>query len=493
MKKWFALILVLLCNAELLTLNAQLRVRRPSEVYYTEDTLKNDLKLLKKTIYDSHQNPFTYIDSVEFEKLFWEAHNSIEDNMSLSNFSAIVSKFLINLQDSHTGVDYGYLFSFLRHRSALNLHFTTTLIGDSIVITKDYQSLIPSGAIILSINSITSEKLIRDIQDYEFQEGNSEYSRDFVLGTLFPRVYSMKYPIKLENIIEYSFEGRIFREEYPGVRFKTIIKDKKKEKKKIFDLEIQGESAVLTVGSFAKNSSREYSQFLQKSFKKIKKEKCTRLAIDLRNNFGGSTWRMEELFTYLDGPELVIPANMITTKSELSSRKYEYLSKGLKGWIRMNSNKNDEKMNVFRDLANLPLGETDTVYYKEPMEKNKFAFKGEKALFINHSSASASVIFAAGFRRYNYGEIYGTPCMGPLTGTWGDATPFRLRNTGLIVNISVIRLNAVNDFSTDPTPIIPEYFYEPTLEDVKEEKDKLKLFFLNPSQIQLDLIKIPSS
>jgi len=485
------LFLVLLCNALLTTLNAQ--VRRPSEIYFTEDTLKNDFKDLKKTIYDSHQNPFTYVDSVEFERLFREARNNIEDGMSLSNFSEIVSKFLINLQDSHTGVDYGYLFSFLRHKSSLNLHFTTTLIGDSIVITKDYQDLIPAGSIILSINSITSEKLITDIQDYEFQEGNSEYSRDFVLGSLFPRVYAVKYPIKEDNLIEYSFEGRIYRAEYPGVKFKTIIKDKKKEKKKIFDLEIFGESAVLTVGSFAKGSSKEYSKFLKKSFKKIKKENCTRLAIDLRNNFGGSTWRMEELFTYLDGTELIIPSNMITTKSELSSRKYEYLSKGLKGWIRMNSNKNDEKMNIFRNLAKLPLGETDTVYYTEPMKKNKLAFKGEKALFINHSSASASVIFAAGFRHYNYGEIYGTPCMGPLTGTWGDATPYRLKNTGLIVNISVIRLNATNDFSTDPTPIIPEYFYEPTLEDVIEEKDKLKLFFLKPNEVDLELIEVPNS
>gem|GEM_PF-5421624 len=57
-------------------------------------------------------------------------------------------------------------------------------------------------------------------------------------------------------------------------------------------------------------------------------------------------------------------------------------------------------MRVFRELANLPVGETDTVYYKEKMEKSKFAFNGEKALFIDHSSASASVIFAAGFRLY---------------------------------------------------------------------------------------------
>ncbi len=491
MKRWLVSILVLFGCALLFSADAQ--VQRPSEVYFSEDTLKNDLKDLKNTIYDSHQNPFTYIDSVEFEKHYEEAFNSIKDNMSMSNFSATISKLLINLQDSHTGVDYGYLFSFLRHKSSLNLHFTTTLIGDSIIITKDYQQLIPAGSIILSINSITSKKLIKDIQAYEFQEGNSEYSRDFVLGSLFPRVYGMKYPIKLKNIIEYEFEGRIYRVDYPGIKFKTIIKDKKKAKKKVFDLEIYGESAVLTVGSFAKNSSSQYSKFLKKSFKKIKKNNCTRLAIDLRNNFGGSTWRMEELFSYLNGEELVIPSNMITTKSKLSSRKYEALSKGLRGKIRMNSKKKDEKMNIFRDLAKLPLGQTDTVYYTEPMEKSKYAFKGEKALFINHSSASASVIFAAGFRHYRYGEIYGTPCMGPLTGTWGDATPYRLKNTGLIVNISVIRLNATNDFSTDPTPIIPEYFYEPTLKDVIEEEDKLKLFFLNPEKVKLDLIEATNS
>lgn len=472
----------------ILSYDSYSQVIKPSEVFFTKDTLRNDLKDLKQTIYESHQNPFTYVDSLELEKLFWEAHNSIDDDMTLSNFAEIVSQFLINLKDSHTGVDYGYLFSFLNHKKSLNLYFRTTLIGDSIVITKDYQEILPPGAIILSINAISQDKLLEDIQAYEFQEGNSEYSRDFILGSIFPRVYALKYPVKEENKIEYIYDGRIFIKEYPGISFKEIRKDRKKRKTKTFDLEIVGESAVLKVGSFSKESNKAYSKFLEKSFKRIKRKNIKRLAIDLRGNLGGSTWRMEELFTYLDGPDMTIPHNMIMTKSELSARKYDYLMKGFRGWVRTNFFKKDDKMRVFREIANLPVGETDTVYYKTPPRKNKNAFKGENVLFIDHSSASASVIFASGFRQFNYGKIYGTPCLGGLTGTWGDATPYRLKNSGLWVNISVIRLNATADFSTDPNPIIPEVFYEPTLEDVMESEDKLKQFFFYPNEVKLNLL-----
>ena len=114
----------------------------------------------------------------------------------------------------------------------------------------------------------------------------------------------------------------------------------------------------------------------------------------------------------------------------------------------------------------------------------KHRFKGKNFLLMNGSSGSASVNLASGFKSQKMGQIIGEPCLGPMSGTWGNPAVYKLPNTGILVYISTIRFNANNKFEVDPSPIKPDIQVEytrvdhenerdPVIEKVKEEDDSL--------------------
>jgi C-terminal processing protease CtpA/Prc len=127
-------------------------------------------------------------------------------------------------------------------------------------------------------------------------------------------------------------------------------------------------------------------------------------------------------------------------------------------------------------MMDLPLGESDTIYYaqSEPFPKHKF--KGQVYLLIDGRSGSASVNLASGFKANKLGTMCGESCLGPLSGTWGNPAGFRLPNSGLNVYISTIRFNANDEFGTDPSPINPDIEIDFTPADIAEGVDPVLEF-----------------
>lgn len=455
--------------------------QNPSALIYQQDSLKADLVDLKMTLYESHENPFLYVDSTTFELAYDSIYHSINTDISLAEFSMKVSQLLQRLKDSHTTLNLKTLFNFTRADTALNLYFITSRIGDDLILRKDYMDSIPAGSIIKSINGIESEKILKEIEPYYFYEGNSLEHAPILLAGIAPKVFALNYGIDSLNQIEFFFNGILKSISYPGVTFKLIKKDKRSDSPIPYKLEVQNGTAFLKVGSFGARSSKYYERFLRKSFRKIKNQEYDSLVIDLRDNLGGSVWRMEELFTYLSGPDVLSPYSISMVKSPLSSRKYENLTRGLGGWIRMHFFRKNDKMRVFREMAGTPVHQRDTFFYKAYSPKKKHAFTGTQTLFINHFSGSASVLFASHFKSLQFGKTMGTPCLGPFGGTWGDATPFMLNRSGLLVNISVLRLHTEAVINTSPESIQPDEYYLQTVNDLQHDIDGLKQYYFSKS------------
>ena len=449
----------------------------PSDLIYQKDSLKADLVDLKKMLYESHENPFFYVDSTTFELTFDSIYQSINEDISLAEFSTKVSKLLQLLKDSHTTLSLKRFFNFTRANDALNLYFITSRIGDDLILRKDYLDSIPSGSVITSINGITSEKILKDVEPYYFYEGNSLEQAPMLLAGIAPKIFALNYGVELLNNIEFSYNGVPKRIDYPGITYKTIKKDKRSDSPNPYKIETEAGTAFLKIGSFSAKSDRHYERFLRKSFKKINSQKTDSLVIDLRNNLGGSVWRMEELFTYLSGPDVLSPHSISMIKSPLSSKKYEKLTKGIGGWIRVHLFKKNDKMRVFREVAGTPLHRRDTFIYKVYSAKKKHAFHGTKTLFINHFSGSASVLFTSQFKSLGFGKTMGTPCLGPYGGTWGDATPYMLNRSGLLVSISVLKLHLNSSKGSSPESIQPDEYYSPTINDLQQNIDGLKRYY----------------
>ena len=455
------------------------QAQNPSDLIYQKDSLKADLVDLKNTLYESHENPFFYVDSTAFELAFDSIYQSINKDINLAEYGVKVSSLLQLLKDSHTTLNLPRFFNFTRANEALNLYFITSRIGNDLILRKDYLDSIPSGAVITSINGVSSEKILKDVEPYYFYEGNSLAQAPIILAGIAPKIVALNYGVELLNEIEFSYNGVLKRIDYPGVTYKTIKKDKRSDSPNPYKLETEAGTAFLKIGSFSAKSDRYYERFLRKSFKKIQNQKTDSLVIDLRDNLGGSVWRMEELFTYLSGPDVLSPYSVSMVKSPLSSLKYEKLTKGIGGWIRVHFYKNNDKMRVFREVASTPLHQRDTFIYKVYSEKKKHAFHGTKTLFINHFSGSASVLFTSQFKSLGFGKTMGTPCLGPYGGTWGDSTPYFLKRSGLLVNISVLKLHLNTLKESSPESIQPDEYYSTTIDDLLQNIDGLKRYYIS--------------
>jgi C-terminal processing protease CtpA/Prc len=90
---------------------------------------------------------------------------------------------------------------------------------------------------------------------------------------------------------------------------------------------------------------------------------------------------------------------------------------------------------------------------------------------MNGLSGSGSVVFSGIFAKKQWGEILGEPCLGPVTGTWGNPVPVQLENTGVAVFIASMRFNVDNTFTVDPKPVKPTVFIYETPLDLYEERD----------------------
>ncbi|MFK7757495.1 MAG: S41 family peptidase [Flavobacteriales bacterium] len=470
----------LLCVAIgcLLYQNSSAQSKNPVHLIYDADSLKADLMDLKEVLFTSHENPFYYIDSLEFEAEFKRRYDSITEDISLADFSLIVGGLLQRLKDSHTTLNYGSLFNYMKADSILNFNFRGMMVKDQFIITEDKEGFIPKGAELISVNRIDIKSYMDSIPEYKFLEGNSYYQSNVILSGMILRTLTMRYGVKPTNEVVYVNGGDTTTVNYPGIPFKQIRKAKT-EKRHPYKLTFTDGVAFLKVGSFSAKSENKYSRFLRNSFKKIKRKKVDSLVIDLRYNLGGSVWRMEDLFTYLDGPDVLSPYSISLVKSDLSQRKYTKLLKGPFGWARMNLFQKNDKMRAFRQMALLPVGARDTVFYKDVFPKKRYAFTGEKHLFMNFASGSASVMFAGMFDMLDLGNTYGTPCLGPYGGTWGDPTPYTMPRSKLKLSIAVLRLSSTSEYLTSPESIQPDFRYEPTKEDISSETDGLKKAFLD--------------
>jgi len=72
---------------------------------FTKQKLIDDIYSLKKTIIDSHPNPYAFCTKDEFNKEFTQAVENIKNDMTLGEYVVIVAQALNVLRDSHTGLD----------------------------------------------------------------------------------------------------------------------------------------------------------------------------------------------------------------------------------------------------------------------------------------------------------------------------------------------------------------------------------------------------
>src|SRR5262249_1036729 len=152
-------------------------------------------------------------------------------------------------------------------------------------------------------------------------------------------------------------------------------------------------------------------------------------------------------YSYIDTNGYNTPDNIIGRNSRLAKERAGKMNTGFARWIIRTFYKKNEDVQSYLQLLALPEGEMDTMYFSEPVvQKRSKVYTGDCYLLIDGLTASASVDFTNAFRQRKRGVIVGEPCLGPVTGTWGNPVTYTLLHSGVKVSIATIRYNYDRSF-----------------------------------------------
>ena len=449
----------------------------------TRPLLLNDLDSLKKTILDSHPSPFAFCGESAFEEAYQEACNALNSLTSIRDFAHIVSKFIGVMKDSHSTLDYGQLLelSFSVPNSYL-VPFSVYKESNStnFYVVSDWQDVMPKGGQLISINGVDVNKLFAIAMEYACIEGSAHTAQQAIATTLLPYINTLYNPCDSINSFElippganqpktYELAG------YTQSQFKEARKERNKRKENHWVETQYNDSlslAILRVSTFSPPSSIAFRKHIKKTFKTLHKRHYQNLIIDLRGNGGGSSSWVEYLYSFIDSTGYNTPNNVIGKNSQLALTRAKGMDGAFANMFMWLFYRNNEDVQSFRQLRKLPLGDMDTVYFKDPViQKGSNIFAGNAYLLINGRSASASVDFTNTFLQRKRGQIIGEPCLGPTTGTWGNPTRYKLPNSQLAVTIATIRYNYDNTFVYIQQPIQPHKLVPTSPQDLATGKD----------------------
>lgn len=442
-------------------------------------TLTKELFLLKDTILDCHPNPFAFCTKQEFNKAFTDAANAIGDSTTYAEFMRIVGEALLIMKDSHTTLHYGYLQDVQLENNRQLPSFNLFSDKGKYYIEKDKLKTLPRGSAVECIDNVPVEEVYKKTLLFSCIEGNAVTGQRRVADAIFPIVTGLILPLSDSADVDVLLPGSD-----STVTIKVPLLDEKKMKeirresyKTEFDSTFNvkwgngGKFAYLKVGSFAPANGARFDRFLRDAFKEMKSRETEQLIIDLRDNSGGSSGWVEYLYSFIDTNGYNTPDNIIARASPLA-RKRTSFHKPLNRWVMKTFfKKNENAMAFLQSYLSLD-GANDTIYFKDPvLQKKDRVFSGTTYLLINGLTASAGVDFTNVFKQRKRGVIVGEPCLGPITGTFGNATACELPNTGMIVNISTIRYNYDKSFRYDEKPIFPDHYIVTTPGDLANGRD----------------------
>ena len=431
---------------------------------FTKQKLIDDIYSLKKTIIDSHPYPYAFCTKDEFNKEFTQAVENIKNDMTLGEYVVIVAQALNVLRDSHTGLDFYHIQKMQVNHGKGFIPIRMHSVNGELYVELDRDKLIPNGSRILCIDNVDAPKLYTEAIKYANIEGNAVTGQRRIADAVFPFVVGLYHPMPDSVKIDFERFGSDTIEHvvYPLYK-KTKWEERQKQLSKTeFDRQQgltfyrQDSIAVLKVGTFAPSDRNKYKKFLESAFKKINDRDVKVLAIDIRDNSGGQSSNVELLYSFLNVEGHNTPTNIIAKSSKLAKNRNKNLQKGISRFILKVFFKEDEDVRGFLEWSSLPLGEMDTLYFVKPTIQDKeLVYTGKCVLFINGLTASAGVDFTHAFLEEKRGEILGEPCLGPVTGTFGNPALYSLPNTKISVSIATIRYNYDNTFLYEAKPIKP--------------------------------------
>lgn len=451
------------------------------------DYLVDDLIELEETLLSVHPDPYAYCGKEAFSDAFKKALDFYSEDRTMIEHAQNLNRFIRVVEDSHLQT---HVFRLMFESCGYNSGFLPLFIqpiDGKFYVEKDYINGPPVGSEIISIGKLPMNELHALAKEWSIDEGQAMNASNEAAPYYYTPSQFFTNPTQQEGdleIIVFQNEGKLDSMTVTLVSLRELQKirrahfnQNKKNAEATFYLD-EGK-AVLKVHSFSSRPFQNDVKKIRKFFQAVRELGIEEIAIDVRDNSGGSSAMVEYLCSFLMPSGLNTPSNIIWKASDYS---YQIVSKfRLKHFRKFTEKqfKRNEDMYQYFLLSQTPTEKLDTAFFSIPQrQRREHVYSGKATVFMNGNTVSAACDFAQLLQSNHRAVLIGTPCNATANGTWGNATTVQLSESGISYSVPTIRYNYKNTFSYSRTPILPNIPLEQSLEDLKSGKDTVLEYFL---------------
>lgn len=461
------------------------------------EQLKEDIDYAYSKLQQMHPQLYWYIPKQELELKFDSLKKTITEPLTPLQFYFKLQPVIAGIREGHLSLRIPRKkftkreIKKFEHQKGLFSRFEYYVEGDQMYIIENHDSIedIKPGTEILSINNVPVSDYIKKYRSLISSDGYNTTFQSYFLKDLFFNFYTAEHGLSSKAVIETVYKGEkhtytLNRESKSNT---DVEKDKEMKKrtqeKKLNDYVASSNSynrsfkfldkdstiAYIKVKSF----SRDYSdEFYKKTFSKIKDAKSEYLIIDVRNNYGGSLYEINNLYSYLaDKPFTLIKPSQVTSRGTPLRTNYFRKSAPLEYAF-----KSIAYPSYFFAQAFSTYKKDGKVYYKmkadKPTKPNKEAFHGKVFVLINGASFSASSIITAKLKNDKRAILVGEETGGANDGTVAGFYSYqKLPNSEIRFPIGLLLVQPNIDFSDSKKGVVPDIHINETMQDIIDKKD----------------------
>ncbi len=485
---------------------------------HTPKELHEDIDLAHKKLKKLHPDLYWYISKDSLEQQFNALKNSIQQPLSSIDFYKKLAPVIASIKQGHTIVSVPLRKQTKPEKKKLGKRdypfkpFLFQKIGNKLFIKNNYgkDSTITVGTEILSIENEPVKDLLAFLQTLRTGDG---YNKTFVplimstyIGNYYVRTHGQKDSVlitlkKNDSVYskylyaQYSKQGVTKKDTIHAVVPKVEVtkmdkklakKEKKKRKAreykydynkytkengrvfKFIKIDSAHSTAYLKIKSF---SNGGYKEFYKTIFTKIDSAKSENLIIDLRNNLGGQTNSIDDLYSYLIDNDYVFLDKSKMTKS----MRFTYPSMHSSSWlINTGTTVLYPLLVVYAGFKVKKIDGKPYFFFKQakPRKPKVNNYKGKIYVLINGMSFSASSIISTHLKETKRAVFVGEETGGAYNGTVSGLTAkITLKNSKVTLLTGLMNMKTPYTATPDGYGVIPDVHIIPTTLKTDEQLD----------------------
>lgn len=420
-----------------------------TEKHFSKTQLNDDVSYLIKTVADVHPDMFHAVSKSKYQIVTDSVRNTFFDDMTGEQAWPAISRLIGILNEGHSVFNYPDDIGD-QLKSGKSILFPVIIKefnGVNLIVRADAskENKLQTGDQIVSINGITSAKLIDTLSGYA--GGLKQYRSIDVCRNLV--VYLYLYHINGPYEINYLRDGKIYHSTLSSstwsaftTRVSEIAKTLPKSLPKVDHSFYISEKNVanLTLNSLTAKPEI-FKNFIDSCFTIIKNSPTKKLIIDLRNNGGGNSVLTEILLGYITEK----PFRMTGGVKWKVSQEYKDRIRG----------DTSQRMSYYLNAKNGTLIENKAGNVQKPIA-NPLRYHGKIWVLIGPRTFSSANMLANTIQDYKLAKLIGEPSGAPAN-DYGELIVIKLPNTGFNFSTSTKQFVRANGNAKDQHPVIPDY------------------------------------